>query len=145
MCAALAQKRPFFGPLSSGLNRKASKLLHEIVSSVQWKHHLQMLLSGAQITACNRHWLKQQESAICPHCLLENESQAHRMCECEKWGPIREEWASSLPDGLPEITSLQSCATRSDLEPKRHSSCAGHASSHVSCCYNRIYQEWRSA
>ena len=102
--AQLASRQERFAPLHGGVNRKASKLLWMITENTQWKHHLQMILSGAQITACSRHWMKKQQSDTCEHCHVEPETQQHRMMSCQEWASIREVWTPMLESLPPDIT-----------------------------------------
>ena len=71
-----------FGEIVEGVDRAWSRVFFEILENPQWKFHVAMTLTGAQVTAQSRHLMDSTVSPMCPYCHQEEESQEHRMSEC---------------------------------------------------------------
>ena len=103
--ADLARRRSMFRDIVEGVDRAWSRAFFEILENPQWRFHVAMTLTGAQVTAHSRHLIDSTVSPLCPYCHLEEESQEHRMSECCHFQDVRDRWGvGEYLGNLPKVT-----------------------------------------
>ena len=97
-----------FRELAYGIDRMRSVLLFRLVTSVQWRYHLQSVTTGGgELTAASRHKLGLALSPLCPWCTTVVETLTHRFWECPRWSHLRQQWTYGLDsEGIPDLLKI---------------------------------------